>query len=607
MGINDTNFKMGMIGAIIGILLAIGALSAIFIGYTIWFDVDDPNLEDNPEGNEPPDNTTIIPDDTENGTTLLEDSLWIDHCNDLSNWTSLQGTDFEKYWLAIYGGGYLTDDFIASDGVLKPEQEWWTPSSYDYLHRRAAVYYELPTNWSELSIDMRVNFNPASISNPYSFQGDLQFILAGPNLEPLFQMEIVDGAASGGIHTATHRAWYFAKGGDQLLVLPFQTISNPVLINESFEIDITPTNVSIKSPVMNSHTLLDQNTSEIFQRGSPRYVIVFAYRKLCATRPPPEIFEIESLTVQSKAGELDFNTSSFSDPHSRSAISRELPQNWTELLIETIINLNVTSIENPSSFEGNLEFLITGPENEPLFEIELHDGALWDGGTQANPHSLFYRIWYFSPSGDDIRIGIEHYINPVILSGNFSIHITSSTVKLLIPGVSGWIDLGLSPSVIFQRAVPHHFVIFAYRKNVQTYPPPTTLSIEHVSVTSTPSSTEDWVDDCSSLSTWVDLRNTNFDSLWLAEIQAGPITIGFTSTNGSFTPSSTWWYENIEAIETIQASITLKPKLILYEPLILPLLGFSLMKLPYKLNFLTTHPYKVSEGPCVLNVLNKGE
>ncbi|UCG04227.1 MAG: fibronectin type III domain-containing protein [Candidatus Heimdallarchaeota archaeon] len=457
-------------------------------------------------------------------------SDWYEDCDDISAWTDARGTDFEVNAFRGYQHN-LTDSLIASTGVFTPENDWWNPPASNTTHRRAAVYRELPTNWTEILINSTINFDPTSISNPYTFQGGLYLILTNSNHEQLFELEISDGAASSGKHETYHHAMYFNPNDQPIELLPITLAASPVITNGKLSIHIKETTVEVFTPI--SKEWIDLGISPIvaFQRGTPKYVVLYYFQNRQLLQPPPTTVNwdfIETISFEKEiitdwfedcndisdwtdALGTDFETNTAKSPmtnslialggtfipddgwwnppasnttHRRAAIYRELPSNWNELLINSTINFDPTSISNPYSFSGFLNLMILGPSLEFLFRVQIEDGASSNG-----VHETFHRAYYSNSSGYGIEVlPLEYALSPVITQGRLAIQITETTVKVFTPISDEWVDLGVSPSIAFQRGPPTYIVLYYFRYRHLLQPAPTALNWESIETITTDTS-----------------------------------------------------------------------------------------------------------------------
>lgn len=231
--------------------------------------------------------------------SVLAVSDWVEDCSDISDWTDARGTDFEVNAFRGYQEN-LTDSLIASAGVFTPEVDWWNPPASNTTHRRAAVYRELPTTWTEILINSTINFDPTSVSNPYTFQGGLYLILTNSNHEQLFELEIRDGAASSGKHDAYHHASYFDSSDLDIELLPITLAASPVITNGKLSIHIKETTVEVFTPISNEWIDLGISPTVAFQRGTPKYVVLFCYQNRQLLQPPPTELNWDSIEVQTK-------------------------------------------------------------------------------------------------------------------------------------------------------------------------------------------------------------------------------------------------------------------------------------------------------------------
>lgn len=224
---------------------------------------------------------------------------WVEDCSDISDWTDARGTDFEVNAFRGYQED-LTDSLIASAGVFTPEVDWWNPPASNTTHRRAAAYRELPTTWDEILINSTINFDPTSVSNPYTFQGGLYLILTNSNHEQLFELEISDGAASSGKHEAYHHAMYFTSSDQPIELLPITLAASPVITNGKLSIHIKETTVEVFTPISNEWIDLGISPTVAFQRGTPKYVVLFCFQNRQLLQPPPTELNWDSIEVQTK-------------------------------------------------------------------------------------------------------------------------------------------------------------------------------------------------------------------------------------------------------------------------------------------------------------------
>ncbi|MFW9779336.1 MAG: hypothetical protein ACFFE8_10830, partial [Candidatus Heimdallarchaeota archaeon] len=223
-------------------------------------------------------------------------SDWFEDCSDISDWINADGTSYDYSELAIPG---LTDSLTASGGVFTPDSNWWNPPASTITPRDIVFYRQLPTNRDDLLIESTVNFNPTSVSNPYSFMGTMNLLILGENLENLFLLELLDSSGSANDHKTGHRAFYFDVTGGTYQILPMAFRSDPVVTQGKLSIIITNTSIRVFTPVSETWTDLNIDPSIVFQRSNPTFLALYIHRSRQDLEPAPAALNWDSIEAKS--------------------------------------------------------------------------------------------------------------------------------------------------------------------------------------------------------------------------------------------------------------------------------------------------------------------
>lgn len=222
---------------------------------------------------------------------------WYEDCSDISDWNDIRGSPFETNFYDEFPDT-LTSSLVSTSNCFTPDTLWWTDNSIGSL-RNFGLYRSLPdNNWDELNLSSSIDFNPVSITNPYSFQGRMTLAIAGPNMEILFYVEIADGSGSIGNHETYHHAYYRESSSVGIIVLPIFYASDPIIYDGIVSIHVKTDTILVNTPLVTNAIDLSLNPATAFQRGVPTYVVLFGYRT--DGFPLPTSFSFNSVEVSTR-------------------------------------------------------------------------------------------------------------------------------------------------------------------------------------------------------------------------------------------------------------------------------------------------------------------